>query len=252
MVGDRHRAAWEDWGRVDPYWAVLSWPDMQGGNWDADRFFATGEEAVEMVLAHAGRLGRPAEHRVALDFGCGLGRLTRALAPRFERAIGLDIASTMVAEARRIDAERGPSGTEFVVHEPPALEQASGSVDLVMCLLVLQHLPSSDEIAGYVREFVRVLAPGGVAVVQIPVSVPAPGPDPLRVRAKRSLRALGLSPRFLYGTLGWQPEMRMRAMPYDDVVAVVEEAGGSVLDAPESSAPGDVVSRLYFLAGSAR
>ena len=252
MLRDRHRAAWEDWGLVDPFWAVLSWPGMQHGAWDVDAFFATGVAVVLELLAHARLLGRPAVQQTALDFGCGIGRLTRALAPHFDRTYGLDIASTMVTEARRLDAELGPSGAEFLVHEPGRLAARSGSVDLLTCVLVLQHLPSRAAIAGYLREFVRVLAPGGVAVVQLPVHVPPRGPDPLLTRARKPLRALGISPRFLYGAVGWQPEMRMRAVPYDDVVATVEAAGGCVLDAPESAAPGDVVSRLYFLGGSAR
>ncbi len=253
VLRDEYRAAWEDWGRVDPFWAVLSWPGTQKGGWDVERFFATGEDIVDEILGHARHLGRPAEHRTALDFGCGVGRLTRSLAPHFERTIGLDIASTMIAEARRLDTERGPSGAEFLVHEPGDLaDHEPAPVDFLLCLLVLQHLPAREDIAGYLRAFVRLLAPGGIAVVQLPVHVPPRGPDPLLTRMKKPLRAIGISPKFLYSAVAWQPEMRMRAMPYDEVVAIVEEAGGSVLDAPESGAPGGVVSRLYFLGGSAR
>ena len=251
MLRDRYRAAWEDWGLVDPFWAVLSWPGMEHGGWDVERFFATGADVVGQVLDHARRLGRPAEHRTALDFGCGIGRLTRALAPRFDRTYGVDVASTMIAEARRLDAARGPSGAEFLVHEPDGLaRRPAGSVDVLTCLLVLQHLPSRSAIADCLRQFVRLLAPGGVAVVQLPVRLPPRGRDPLLTRARKPLRAL-FGPRFLYRAVGWQPEMRMRAMPYGEVVATVEAAGGSVLDAPESAAPGEVVSRLYFLGGPA-
>ncbi len=255
MPRDRHRAAWEDWGKVDPFWAVLSDPDARHGRWDPEQFFATGVDMVATMLEHAGNYGRPREHSTAVDFGCGVGRLTRALAPHFEHTYGLDVAGAMIDEARRLDA--GASGAAFELHEHEDLQRfESGSVDLLSCLLVLQHLPSRDAIEGYLREFVRVLADGGVAVVQLPVHVPEPLPRStlrtklqLRTRAGRALRALGVSPRFLYERLGWRPEMRMSGIPYDETVAVFASAGAHLLDAsPESTDPGGVVSRLYFVA----
>jgi SAM-dependent methyltransferase len=251
MAPDRHRAAWEDWGRVDPLWAILASPEGRHGSWDVDEFFATGLDWVATILAHAQLLGRPAQYGMALDFGCGVGRLTRALAPHFERTYGLDVASTMIAQARRVDETRGRSGAEFALHEGEDLSRyESGSIDFLLCLLVLQHLPSREAIVVYLREFVRVLSPGGVAVVQLPVSVPSARPSvvPLRVRGKRFLRAVGVSPTFLYERLGWEPEMRMSAMPLEETVAIFESARGRVLDAPESGHPGGVASREYYVA----
>ena len=252
MVRDRHRAAWEDWGRVDPFWAILASPDAHHGRWDVDRFFETGVDWVATILAHAQQLGRPIRRGTALDFGCGVGRLTRALTPHFERTYGLDVASTMITEARRLDTARGRSGAEFVLHDREDLSRyASGAIDFLVCLLVLQHLPSREAIEGYLHEFVRVLSPGGVAVVQLPVQVPGarPGRVPLRTRGTRFLRAVGVRPTFLYERLGWQPDMPMSGIPYEEAVAIFESAGGLLLDAtPESSGPGGVVSRDYYVA----
>jgi SAM-dependent methyltransferase len=257
VARDRHRAAWEDWGRVDPFWAVLSEADARHGKWDRERFFATGVDMVATMLEHASHYGRPAPHGTALDFGCGLGRLTRALAPHFEHTYGLDVASTMIDEARLLDVGPESSGAEYLLHDRDDLSQFSdGAVDFLSCLLVLQHLPSRDLIETYLREFVRVLSPGGVAVVQLPVHVPRAESGSrvrrwlqLRTRGARLLRALGVSPKFLYERLGWRPEMRMSGIPYEETVAVFESAGGDVLDtSPESVDPGGVVSRLYFVA----
>jgi SAM-dependent methyltransferase len=240
---------------------VLSEADARHGRWDVDEFFATGVDMVATMLTHAGGYGRPERHDVALDFGCGLGRLTRALAPHFTRTLGLDVASTMIDEARRLDAGPDRSGAEFVLHDRDDMSRyETGSIDFVSCLLVLQHLPSRDAIERYLREFVRVLAPGGVAVVQLPVHVPKGESGSrlrrwlqLRTRGARLLRALGVSPKVLYERFGWQPEMRMSGIRYEQTVAVFQGAGGEVLDvSPESTDPGGVVSRLYFVAPAAR
>ena len=62
---DAQRAAWEDWGEVDPFWAVLTDGERRGG-WDVERFFETGETSIRELLAHAARFGRPVEHGLAL------------------------------------------------------------------------------------------------------------------------------------------------------------------------------------------
>ena len=74
---------WDALARLDPLWAILSRPDRRGGGWSLDAFFATGDDEVESVLAR--REAQPDRFGVALDFGCGVGRLARALSTRFER-----------------------------------------------------------------------------------------------------------------------------------------------------------------------
>jgi SAM-dependent methyltransferase len=252
------RRAWDDWARVDPLWAILTEPTKDHGGGDERAFFESGRDAVSMILAEAARLGRPREHRVALDFGCGIGRLTQAIAGHFETTFGLDIAPTMIERAQRLAADAGVDGCEYLIHVDDDLARfADGSVDFVCSLLVLQHLPAGDAITTYVREFVRVLAPGGIAVFQLPTDIPGPPRAPtlrarlgLRRRLTGILRSLGASPRVLYERLGWTPPMPMSALPESSVRDTVGAAGGTVLGTtPMAEDHGGVRSALYYVAG---
>ena len=91
----RHQRDWEELAEVDPLWAVLSDPARRGGRWRLDEFLATGEDDAERVLRVAAELGRPARRERVLDFGCGIGRVTRAFAAHFEEALGVDVAMSL-------------------------------------------------------------------------------------------------------------------------------------------------------------
>jgi len=161
---DRLRRVWETLGRDDPLWAVLSRSDKRGGRWDPVEFLETGRVEIEAQLALLAPSGYPRGRGLALDFGCGAGRLTRALAARFERAIGIDVSTSMVAAAERLNVDIG--NIEFRANASPRLEHiADASVDFVFSHITLQHIPG-ELAAGYVGEFFRVLAPGGAAVFQ--------------------------------------------------------------------------------------
>ncbi|HEY6985816.1 MAG TPA: methyltransferase domain-containing protein [Rhodanobacteraceae bacterium] len=167
---ERLRQVWQTLGREDPLWAVLSHSDKRGGRWKPEEFLATGRAEIDAQLQALAAHGLPVRHRLALDFGCGAGRLSRALAAHFEHVVGIDVAASMIETARRLNADI--ANVEFRENTSRRLESiADGSVDFVYSNVTLQHIPA-DLAAGYVDEFFRVLAPGGVAVFQF-----VAGPD---------------------------------------------------------------------------
>ena len=158
------RRVWQTLGRDDPLWAVLSQADKRGGRWDPEEFLATGEVEIDVQLAALAGSGLPAGRGLALDFGCGAGRLSRALARHFGRVIGVDVSASMIAAARRLNAD--VTNIDFIENASPRIEQvADASVDFVFSHITLQHIPAVLA-SGYVDEFFRVLAPGGAAVFQ--------------------------------------------------------------------------------------
>jgi SAM-dependent methyltransferase len=158
------RQVWATLGRDDPLWAVLSRSDKRGGRWNVEEFLATGQAEVDSQLGFLAQHGWPRQRTKALDFGCGAGRLTRALAGHFEQAVGIDVSASMIAKARMLNADLG--NLQFVENPSLRIEGiADASIDFVYSCMTLQHIPT--ELAfGYVGEFLRVLAPGGVAAFQ--------------------------------------------------------------------------------------
>jgi SAM-dependent methyltransferase len=166
----------------------------------------------------------------ALDFGCGAGRLTQALARHFARATGIDISERMVALAREHCRD---ARIDFVQNGGPDLGIfQDGTFHLVYSRITLQHI-APRYTRRYLREFVRVLAPGGVLSVQVPEAVPAgdppdrllfsPWPPTMWMRVKRHVK---------YHHPGWfpgTPKMQMYAMPRDEVTSIIAGAGAEIL-----------------------
>ena len=150
-------------------WAVCSEPGRLGG-WSREEFLASGEREVAGTLAGLAQAGIAVRTGRAVDFGCGLGRLSRALADRFDEVVGVDISPEMVARAGELHADR--PHLRFVAHDRPDLSVLEdGSADVVLSLIALQHVSSADAVRGYLRSLARVAAPGGVLVLQLPARV---------------------------------------------------------------------------------
>lgn len=173
MSIDSVRENWERLARSDPLWAILAADERRGNRWSVEEFFATGRDDIELWIARLAEAGVRLPGGRALDFGCGVGRLSRALAPHFERVVGVDVSRSMIDLGRRLGP---PANVEFVVNSRADLSRfATGEFDFVLSLLVLQHLPRRL-IRSYLLEFARVLRPGGVLVVELPgarTSLPA-------------------------------------------------------------------------------
>ena len=56
---ERYKQGWEDIGKLDPLWAVLTEPSGRCGRWDQEAFFRTGAEEIGRVMEEAAKLGYP-------------------------------------------------------------------------------------------------------------------------------------------------------------------------------------------------
>ena len=157
---------WERAAQADPLWAILSDPLMRGRKWNLQEFFGSGRREISLLEHQLKRLRRFPATRRALDFGCGVGRLSQALARLFEHVVGVDVSPTMVQLATRLN--RQGAAVRYVVNDSSRLDGFdTGTYDLVYSDIVLQHV-EPERALGYIAEFVRVLADDGVAVFQLP------------------------------------------------------------------------------------
>ena len=129
-----------------------------------------------------GRLGADPRGGVCVEVGFGPGRMTGALAARFDRVLALAVSPAMLERAR---ASVTAPNVEYHAVSGERLDGVADAVaDVLVCYLVLQHLPSRAHVSAYLREFARVLAPAGEAFVQIPVLV-----NGMRPRLWRAVRS---------------------------------------------------------------
>jgi SAM-dependent methyltransferase len=158
------RSTWDQLGRTDPMWAVLSAPGQRDGVWQVEDFLATGEDGVDYVLKQLGECGAELGERV-LDFGCGIGRLSFALAKHADQVTGVDIAASMIDQAGRLNPE--PGRIRFVHSDGETLPFQNNSFDSAVSLIVLQHAPAAVSLR-CLLDLARVVRPGGILTFQVP------------------------------------------------------------------------------------
>jgi len=156
---------WDDHAATDPLWAVLSFPDKRG-RWNLQEFMKTGEREIALLFHRFSELQLKLPSRRALDFGCGVGRLTQALARRHDSAIGADISPVMIGHARALN--RYPGRVDYICTAERGLDSLpSASFDCIYSNIVLQHVVPELSVQ-YLKEFFRLLEPGGLLVFQLP------------------------------------------------------------------------------------
>lgn len=235
MRFEKHIRDWEEMA-ADPLWAILN----RKRDWDVEQFFASGEGDSHDLLAAAQQLGLPQERFRALDFGCGVGRVTRAISRVFKECWGVDISQSMLDLAEKYN----PQCHFHLIRRNDLHDFPDCHFDLVYSLIVLQHQPTPRIIEDYLCEFVRVLRPGGLLAFQLPSSMPFRYRLAPRRRAYHLLSAIGFRAEHL---LRWKLfPMRMTALDIEQVRKTIERSGGKFLLSKPHPGSGPIPSRMYY------
>ena len=194
---------WNALAELDPLWTILSDPAKKFGKWDPEEFFNTGNQEAERVLGLCKANAVDVSHGSVLDFGCGVGRMTRAFSQHFSSCVGIDVSEKMVDLARKFNADR--PHCKFIASAAPRLPFNDQSFDFVFSVLVLQHLPRKATILGYIAEFLRVVRDNGVVVFQLTNELPLRRRIQGRRRLWSLLALLGAPQTWLFNKLGLAP-----------------------------------------------
>ncbi|MDE3042953.1 MAG: class I SAM-dependent methyltransferase, partial [Nitrospirota bacterium] len=209
-------------------------------------FFQRGKDEISNFFEYLNKLGVAIPRRQALDFGCGAGRLRQALAPNFDKVVGVDISPSMIKVAQQYN--RFGDRCRYYVNERDDLALfKDNSFDPVISLLVLQHM-HPQYIRRYLAEFMRVLAPRGVLYFQLTNRYLGSEDQRASTDGYRENMATGHRMRTLiknvtpeplqqlYRTIrDWrkEPLMEMYGIESSEVESFLKEHGGVLVDAVE-------------------
>lgn len=211
------RDFWDARARENAEYFVDNRLDYNAG--DEDFFWEQGVKDLDTMLGSVHAELRPED--VVLDIGVGVGRLSRALAPRVAKVTGIDVSAEMIERAR---GNLEGHDVDLLVGDGVSLQPlADGSFTAVVSLVVFQHIPDPQVTLGYIREIGRVLAPGGWAAFQVsddPEIHTKDYPMPSRIK-----QLLGRAPKGQD-----DPAWRGSAVPLDAVRAAAADGGMTVAE----------------------
>ena len=181
--------AWEEWGRRDPYYGVITHPKFTRSQITEEskrEFFESGANHVDYVVGTIRRCIAPDfAPKNVLDFGCGVGRTLIPFAKMAQQAVGADVSTAMLEEARRNCDAHQLINVNLIVSDD-SMSSLTDVFDLVHSFIVFQHIPLERGRLIF-RSLLDRIAPAGVAAIHVLYSkmqyaetwgvAPPPSPD---------------------------------------------------------------------------
>lgn len=205
----RIREQWTALGEEDPYWSVLTDDRFRSARIDAaalQEFRASGKAAAAVIDLAVGRSERATPAGTCLELGCGVGRVTRHLAQRFDRVIAVDISPGNLALCRRYMEEEGVANVETVLVQDLRDVAALPAFDFFYSVIVLQH--NSPPVQRFILEtLLPKLRPAGQFLFQTVADQPGYSFDVERYLASAS------------------PTMEVHSLPMAAIMQVIRRSG---------------------------
>jgi ubiquinone/menaquinone biosynthesis C-methylase UbiE len=156
---------WDSRAREAPEYYIAT------GNreWQRDEFFEGGAVNVDNDILSDERAvfwGKELSRMRVLEIGCGVGRMTRALAALFGEVHAVDISAEMIALAKQNLSDL-QNVFLYKNNGVDLSELPDRSYDFAFSFIVFQHIPVPAIIENYVREVHRCLKPGAVFKFQV-------------------------------------------------------------------------------------
>jgi SAM-dependent methyltransferase len=161
---------WEALGRTEPHWSVLTADEFKADSIEATKesFYQSGKASADLMFAAAARCGLAMDDlHTCIELGCGVGRVTTWLAPRFRSVTAVDISRPHLVLGALETRRRGLSNIEFVQCRSPEALDALSKVDVLFSIIALQHNPP-PVIAKILDILISKLNKNGIAYFQVP------------------------------------------------------------------------------------
>ncbi len=226
MKKQHYHYAWEEFAQLDPKWSIITRPDKKYNKWDEKEFFKTGEKSIQDLLEKIKDSGIKLNFDKALDFGCGIGRATRALSKHFNKIYGVDISKKMISDAKKLHKEN--KKIEFIQNtNNNLLFFNNNKFDLIFSIITLQHIPSHNIIKNFLVEFIRILKPGGILYFQLPTIANYPWLKSTFLKLRGFLyyflTNIGFSKKYCYSKLKLAPYMHMNYITANEIKTFLQK-----------------------------
>ncbi len=161
---------WSKLGKEEVYWSVITDNNFREINFEKNKnkFLEMGEWDVQRIKAALSRSGIAFEKiDTALDFGCGVGRLSISMAQKIKHVTAVDISESHLDAANKLCKELNINNIEFKKIQSLGDIKELGEFDLVFSLIVLQHNPPPI-IVEIIKLLTFCVKPGGHIYIQVP------------------------------------------------------------------------------------
>lgn len=228
MLTNNSDRSWRRFGRLDPYFGVISHPqfkDAASPGAARDEFFRSGEEHVERVLAVVRESLCPDfKPKRVLDFGCGVGRVLVPLARLAQNAEGIDVSREMLREAERNCLQAGLSNVTLRLSDDDLTALEGRTFDFIHSYIVLQHIAARRGLR-LIETLVNHLEPGGISVLHVTYGYS--GASLFRVGYKVCATVPGAHAlaNVLRGRPPLRPLMQMNLYPLNSIFAALQSLG---------------------------
>ena len=142
---------------------------MSRDDWDglaadfSERVLEISELDIDgVIVAIAQHLG--GKTKTAIDFGCGAGAVTRAIAPYFKSVLGVDFSAKLIDEAR---GHTKALNIDFETGDLTTMRGKKYTCDVAFCANVLIH-PDEKIREKIAKRVVKNVRPGGQAAFIVP------------------------------------------------------------------------------------
>lgn len=226
---------WDTFGKVNPKWAIYN---KSGSNISIEEFFKTGEREIDNVRRYLLSRKVSVKKSMALDFGCGMGRLTQAFSKMFNKVYGVDISKSMIELANKYN--KYPKKCKYILNDKDNLSVfRNNTFDFVYTNIVLQHMKPKYALA-YIKEFLRILRPEGILLFQIPSR---------RLMSWQTLVEI-IFPKFVVDFTKKKVQgavMEMHTIRKEKILEFLEENNAKIVDITENKSAGKRFESFSYL-----